>query len=585
MSDAKLQPLYDATARLTDFWMDTRRGGTSRLPFWAHGNDSGWDNSTTFDSTPMIVGPGLAAYLILQAGCLEQVAKRLRRDEESRTWAAMRSFLTNALIEGLWDGDSFLLKNAITGETFKTIALLHFMPLAAARRLPDELIDKMIASIIYKHLTEWGLATEEVASPHYESDGYWRGPIWAPSMHLVESGLRDAGRLELANGISTRFLQLCEKSGFAENFDAVTGEGLRDLSYTWTSAVYLVLRREAVERMDGKDAAQRHEQLHVGPKPGLRGATASSRLLKTCSPCASSHIKCSGNVPYTGYEDESLLSTDPFQQDEEAPAFQNSECHERQLSGFSSNPPSNPNGSRQPLGEGAPIEKQPVGSNLNRETTNSVRAIRRTSQTGIDAGRNVYSSPQDCNIMPWEEATVDQDLLDAQQPTSFQDIAACNNVSAFITYMRDGPSATDDLVLDGSHDTTSHRQLYVNGSGFRESQADRGFQERHATILRRAVPDYDPNLNATWSEVLLEEMNHAKRRPRKPRFTIPDSVYQEIRTRLLPEAQTSCLPERYTADMGILLGQDTFEHLIEQYFDHFHILQPFVDRSLLSIPV
>ncbi|KAK1475106.1 hypothetical protein CTAM01_15738 [Colletotrichum tamarilloi] len=252
MSDDKVQPLYDATARLTDFWMDTRRGDTSRLPFWAHGNDSGWDNSTAFDSTPMIVGPDLAAYLFLQASCLEQVAKRLRHENDSEKWANMRSFLVNALIEELWDGESFLLKNAITGETFKTTSLLQFMPLAAARHLPDEVVDKMVTSIVSKHLSEWGPATEELASPDYESDGYWRGPIWAPSTHLVETGLRDAGRIDLADEISTRFLRLCEKSGFAENFDAITGEGLRDLSYTWTSAVYLVMRREAIERGDAK---------------------------------------------------------------------------------------------------------------------------------------------------------------------------------------------------------------------------------------------------------------------------------------------------------------------------------------------
>ncbi|KAI3554044.1 hypothetical protein CABS03_04205 [Colletotrichum abscissum] len=123
MSDAKLQPLYDATVRLTDFWMDTRRGNTSRLPFWAHGNDSGWDNSTAFDSTPMIVGPDLAASLLLQASCLEQVARRLRHENECEKWANMRSLLINALIEELWYGKSFLLKNAITGETFTTAAL------------------------------------------------------------------------------------------------------------------------------------------------------------------------------------------------------------------------------------------------------------------------------------------------------------------------------------------------------------------------------------------------------------------------------------------------------------------------------
>ena len=34
---------------------------------------------------------------------------------------------------------------------------------------------------------------------------------------------------------------MAEKSGFAENFDALTGEGLRDRAYTWTSSVWLIL--------------------------------------------------------------------------------------------------------------------------------------------------------------------------------------------------------------------------------------------------------------------------------------------------------------------------------------------------------
>lgn len=36
--------------------------------------------------------------------------------------------------------------------------------------------------------------------------------------------------------------------GFAENFDAQTGEGLRDRAYTWIAAVYLILARDARRR-------------------------------------------------------------------------------------------------------------------------------------------------------------------------------------------------------------------------------------------------------------------------------------------------------------------------------------------------
>jgi len=58
---------------------------------------------------------------------------------------------------------------------------------------------------------------------------------------IVEAGLRAAGEVSLADEVSERFRRLCERSGFAENFDALTGDGLRDRAYTWTASVYLLL--------------------------------------------------------------------------------------------------------------------------------------------------------------------------------------------------------------------------------------------------------------------------------------------------------------------------------------------------------
>jgi glycogen debranching enzyme len=105
-----------------------------------------------------------------------------------------------------------------------------------------------MADRLQDHLTAHGLATEPVSSTHYEDDGYWRGPIWAPSTAIVENGLRRSGFDALADVVSARFRALCEGSGFAENFDARTGAGLRDRAYTWTAAVYLLLAADHVQR-------------------------------------------------------------------------------------------------------------------------------------------------------------------------------------------------------------------------------------------------------------------------------------------------------------------------------------------------
>lgn len=113
-------------------------------------------------------------------------------------------------------------------------------PLTLGAEPPGD-VSAALARRIETHLTAHGLATEPVGSPQYTADGYWRGPIWAPSTVLIEDGLRRAGHTGLADEISHRFRTLCEKSGFAENFDAETGTGLRDRAYTWTASSYLIL--------------------------------------------------------------------------------------------------------------------------------------------------------------------------------------------------------------------------------------------------------------------------------------------------------------------------------------------------------
>ena len=71
-----------------------------------------------------------------------------------------------------------------------------------------------------------------------------------------------AGATTLADAISARFRAVCEKSGFAENFDALTGQGLRDRAYTWTASAYLLLAADAGTSRLGNA----HEQFRGQPE-------------------------------------------------------------------------------------------------------------------------------------------------------------------------------------------------------------------------------------------------------------------------------------------------------------------------------
>jgi glycogen debranching enzyme len=212
------------------------------LAHYQHGNDSGWDNSTTFDRDRVIESPDLAAFLVIQLDVLAELAVELGdTDEATAAWRSERDAMLDALLE-LWDGETFIARAAASGRASTTTSLLNSVAVIAAEHLPAD-VTAALAARIARHLTDHGPATQLVDSAQYEADGYWRGPIWAPSTALVEDGLRRAGETELADRISERFRRLCERSGFAENFDALTGEGLRDRAYTWTASCYLSLAR------------------------------------------------------------------------------------------------------------------------------------------------------------------------------------------------------------------------------------------------------------------------------------------------------------------------------------------------------
>ena len=95
-----------------------------------------------------------------------------------------------------------------------------------------------------KFNTKYGLATESIKSSAYEADGYWRGPIWAPSTMIILDGMRECGENEFVQEITHKFCRMVQESGCAENFDALTGCGLRDRAYTWTASVMLVMAHE-----------------------------------------------------------------------------------------------------------------------------------------------------------------------------------------------------------------------------------------------------------------------------------------------------------------------------------------------------
>ena len=241
LSHHQTKEAYEKLSLWTHWWLKFRNPDNDDLPVYWHGNDSGWDNGTSFDVAFPIKSPELASFLILQMELLSSFAHQLGKDDEAREWKQSSERLLSRLLETLWDGKHFSVLSTSTGEAAQNSdSVFRCLPIVLGDRLPLE-VRSQLTNEIRRHVTKWGPATEHPESEKYEANGYWRGPIWAPPVLILVDGLTKAGESELAREISSHFCKLCEKSGFAENFNAITGEAQCDPAYTWTSSVFLIL--------------------------------------------------------------------------------------------------------------------------------------------------------------------------------------------------------------------------------------------------------------------------------------------------------------------------------------------------------
>lgn len=240
-TEAQLAYLQEKLVLQFNYWMEHTRADEHSLPSYAHGNDSGWDNASFFAEGGPVIGPDLPTFLALTARTIAQLAKREGYISQVAEFKRHEDQLTSLLLSQLWDGNTFQVR--LVHDQAKPLpdqSLIQFMPLLLGDKLPTEITAKLLQRFDELGMvTAWGAATESPNSTFYEADGYWRGPIWAPTTLLIVEGLLAQNERKRACEIMQKYQHLCETSGMAENFDAQTGAGLRDKAFAWTSAVYL----------------------------------------------------------------------------------------------------------------------------------------------------------------------------------------------------------------------------------------------------------------------------------------------------------------------------------------------------------
>lgn len=245
LTGQQCQEAYERLEKWTNWWLTWRDEDGDGICEYHHGNDAGWDNSTVFRKYPVMELPDLAAFLIIQMDVLKELAHRLGLEAEAEEWGRKSDNMLASMLEHCFVGTRPAARASRTHEEVASDSLILYLPILLGKKLPPEIREALIRELKSdRFLTAHGFATEAISSPYYQPDGYWRGPIWAPSTLLLVDGLSECGEKEFAADVAERFCDMVQKNGCAENFDALTGKGLRDKAYTWTSSVFLILAHE-----------------------------------------------------------------------------------------------------------------------------------------------------------------------------------------------------------------------------------------------------------------------------------------------------------------------------------------------------
>ena len=91
----------------------------------------------------------------------------------------------------------------------------------------------------------YGMPSVDPKHKKFESERYWRGPVWSIMNYMISHGLEHEGEYSLAKRIKDDTIKLIEVSGMYEYFNPHTGKGLGGHDFSWTAAILLALGRDS----------------------------------------------------------------------------------------------------------------------------------------------------------------------------------------------------------------------------------------------------------------------------------------------------------------------------------------------------
>ncbi len=180
---------------------------------------------------------------------LLEIAKHLGEDlGQIREWLAQTA---HAISDKLWSQrrGQFDPIDLVNGGKIATATAASFMPLfaVAASGEQAQALYERINSVSFCALHQGNCFTIpnfDMAHDEFDSQNYWRGPVWLNINWMLSQGLKSYGYQEKSDAMKKDMIQLPVRFGFHEYFDSVSGAGYGSNSFSWTAALFIDLVQE-----------------------------------------------------------------------------------------------------------------------------------------------------------------------------------------------------------------------------------------------------------------------------------------------------------------------------------------------------
>jgi len=175
---------------------------------------------------------------------LSRLCRVCGEEEESISFLGLARDTERAIVEKCYDeGEACfysLYSKAEVPARVKTIASLFPLIL-------DEIDEHIVESLVEKHLLNenefWlpfpvpSVACSESSFDPAAGRLLWRGPTWVNGNWFIVKGLEKHGYREVAESITQKTRELVLRSGFREFYNPLTGEGLGERDFSWSTLV------------------------------------------------------------------------------------------------------------------------------------------------------------------------------------------------------------------------------------------------------------------------------------------------------------------------------------------------------------